>query len=155
RPRIVPRRADGKETPAHARADFVARLASDEDHAAAHPRPAAAVGGTDQVSGVTVNVDLAAAHLGADPVAGISMHDDVAAAHLGTDVHANRTLDGDPATGHASSDPLDARAIAFDDDLSIPGIPLDTEELAQSNGGVAVLHGKGRDLGERLASEVV
>src|SRR5438270_668165 len=69
------------------------------------------------------------------------------------EVHADVAADRDASPRHAGADQLDARAIPLDHHLTVVGVSLDVEEVAERNLRVAVLHGERRDLGERLAGE--
>src|SRR5207302_498419 len=108
-----------------------------------------------QVARVAVDVDLPPAHLRACPIADVAADGNLAATHLGAQVHAGVAFHGQAARGHARSDPLDAAAVAFDDDLLIARVALHSEELAQRFLAVAVLHRQFGDLGGALARELV
>ena len=102
------------------------------------------------------DADSAASHLGADPVAaGVAFDDELAARHLRAGVHADVADDDDPARLHAETDVLHLGAIAVDANLAVGGIAVDVEEGAERLGAIAVLNGKGRDLGKRLVDEIV
>src|SRR5262249_14378855 len=94
-------------------------------------------------------------HLSADPVASVAVDMDFAAFHLGAEVHAHIAVDGKTPRCHAGAKPLDAAAIALDDNLAVPGIAPDSEEFAERRRGVAVLHGESGDFRSTLASEIV
>src|SRR5262249_35327510 len=74
--------ADGDEPAPHVGADFVARLAGDEDGTAGHAKPAAAIARADEMAGVAVDVDQTAAHFGADPIARFAIDFDFTSEHL-------------------------------------------------------------------------
>src|SRR5262249_37448620 len=67
------------------------------------------------------------------------------------EVYAGVAADGKAPRRHAGAEPFDAGAVAVEDDIAVAGVALDSEELAKSDLGVAVLHGQGGD----LAGEIV
>src|SRR5262249_16121828 len=93
--------------------------------------------------------------LSADPIARLAEDLDLAPDHLGAQVHADVAAHGDAPARHAGANPLDPAAIAFDEEMLVPGVPFDREEFADRGRGVAVLYRQGGDLRGRLAGEVV
>src|SRR5687767_505418 len=94
------RTADGDQPATHPQAEFAARVAVDENRAAAHAAAAAGVGGADVIRRVAADADDAAAHLAAQMVPRIAVDFQPSAAHGGASVATDRTLNDDLARSH-------------------------------------------------------
>src|SRR5262245_44501262 len=92
-------------------ADFIARVAADQNRPLGHSLCAAAVGGAAQMAGPAPDVDHPAVHLAANPVAGVTQNVNFAAPHFATDMTAGAAMHDDLTRLHLCPDPVNARQV--------------------------------------------
>src|SRR5204862_6907741 len=121
-----------------------ARVAVDDDLAAAHARPLAGIDAAEVAPGRTAHHERATPHARSGPVAGVALHVQLATAHTGPSVHPNVAGDREPPRGHARADELHAAQVPLQTDV-VAGAG-DGKELAHARAPVAVPHRQRLDL---------
>src|SRR6185503_20086263 len=152
--RIAGAPRDGDQPAAEPRARLVARVAVDEDLAAAHARALAGVRGAEPATGRAAHDEPPAAHPDARGVARVALDDDVAAGHLGAGVRSRVAGDSQPAAGHAGPEARDATEVALDAHV-VAHAAGHGEQVADGRPPVAVPELEPLDLGRAQPGEPV
>src|SRR5206468_2556217 len=117
-----------------------ARVAVDDDLAAAHARPLAGIDAAELTPCRAAHHERPAAHARSGSVAGVALDVQFAAAHPGTRVHPDVARDRESPRCHARADELHAAQVAFQADVVVGA--GDSEELAHARALVAVPDGQ-------------
>jgi hypothetical protein len=149
---VARRAADGDQAAPHREADFIARVAVDDDRAARHALHGAAVGGAEQMSRISANVNESSVHFGPCPAASVPVDVNLSAAQFAADMPARGSVNLDPTARHMSADPVHTGQISLELEVFITGITPHVKHLREGNLAIAVKDLEAFDVRQRLVA---